>query len=506
MIALLGFIALHLVLIALGMITLRVAGLLETPDGRATALWPAVGPALVTGVALLMPWLVVALVLGIPLTFATAVLTALLIAVALLGAGWLLGVAPMPATRTSGHTASVRAVAAARLQSVPGRVALVAAAFVAWGLIALADAPTRGDDARIWSLKALTLTYYDRLQPEIFLNPLQAGAHPVYPLLQPALEAVLSRAMGRPVLGFFHAELWLLLAASAWTAAFLIWRRPATRPSSWTGAIWLSAVALLAVIPALVGNVILGDADTTGSVLLALGVLCVGLWIDTGERGYVAIAAVMLTAAASTKDEDTLGAVLVIAVAFGLVACGLAVRTRRWSVRAHLLPIILATAYFAALVLPWRLWLSAHHLSDPPGNAVQPPIPQALNPLYFLDRHARLYETATAMISQVMQEWDWLAALFIVACGACIVTGTARRVALFYLTTFAALILSLLWLYTTTPLSLAFLLPTSMNRTISVFMAMTPLAIAHLWSTLQSSPAVTRGDQATTQHAAPVTL
>src|SRR5947209_3469972 len=81
-------------------------------------------------------------------------------------------------------------------------------------------APARSDDARIWSLKGLTLTYYDSLRPEIFLNPATTLAHPVYPVLQPVLEATMGRAMGRPELALFHSELWLLFAAAIATVAY----------------------------------------------------------------------------------------------------------------------------------------------------------------------------------------------------------------------------------------------------------------------------------------------
>jgi hypothetical protein len=41
-----------------------------------------------------------------------------------------------------------------------------------------------------------------------------------------------------------------------------------------------------------------------------------------------------------------------------------------------------------------------------------------------------------------------------------------------------------LWLYTTTPVSLGYLIPTSLGRTIDIFMMLTPFACAHLLTRL----------------------
>jgi hypothetical protein len=92
------------------------------------------------------------------------------------------------------------------------------------------------------------------------------------------------------------------------------------------------------------------------------------------------------------------------------------------------------------------------------------------------------------MLNQVLQKWDWLGAIFLVACLACLTTRTSRRAAWFYLASVASIVATLLWLYTTTPLSLAFLLPTSMDRTVGVFMTLAVVATGHLIYLLSSEP------------------
>jgi hypothetical protein len=92
------------------------------------------------------------------------------------------------------------------------------------------------------------------------------------------------------------------------------------------------------------------------------------------------------------------------------------------------------------------------------------------------------------MLTQTLNEFGWLAAVFLVACAICLITDNARRPALFYLTSFVLIVVSLLWLYTTTPVALSFLIPTSMNRTVEVFMVLAALATAHLIAALMRPP------------------
>jgi hypothetical protein len=443
------------------------------------------GPAWLTGVAILVPSLIVGLVLGVPLTIATLILlSAAWTAIARLVRARLVRarlvrarlvraprLGPPARDEAAGRGAAPELSSRTRLVERLGVLALTAYAVV--GAVAMARAPTGGDDARIWSLRGLTLTYYGRLQPEIFLNQGQSGSHPVYPLFQPVLEAVLSRSVGYPALRLVHTELWLLFGAALWTAAYLLLR---TRTGS--GAveriITLAPIVTLAALSIAVSNLVSGYADTTGSTLLAVGTLGLGLWIETDEPGCLFLAAILLTAAASTKDEDLLGALCVLVI--GSLAA-LAHGGARGPARRHcLLSLAGLAAWFAVFVAPWRIWLKAHHLTD----SVQPPLPRALEPSFLAHRTHQLNLTATAMLDHVLHNWDWLAAVFIVTAGACLLTGAARRVVAFYLGCIAVIVVALVWLYTTTPVSLAFLLPTSMGRTVSVFMAPAVVITAHL--------------------------
>jgi hypothetical protein len=192
----------------------------------------------------------------------------------------------------------------------------------------------------------------------------------------------------------------------------------------------------------------------------------------------------VLAGAASTKDEDLIGTVVVLIVA----TVALLVRRRPGRLR----PYAIAVGVIIAFIAPWRIWVSAHHLSD----SVSPPIPRALSPVYVFDRLHELHLSATALVSTSLSGFPWLAPAFLATCIVCLISGTARRTACFYLGSFIAIIVALLWLYTTTPLSLGFLIPTSMDRTVSVFMVLAGFAGAHLLCELAAAPSPARAGSA----------
>jgi hypothetical protein len=474
--ALVGFLALHAVLIATGFAFLRASGLVPIRCGW-RAVIAALGPSLLAGAALVVLILIVLMVIGLPLTLVSAGLVCL----ACVGASEVIAkrrtdpdAPPTNLRRRTSWSSPTAWVAVVGL--------LVASVYAIVGAFVLGRLPTVLDDARIWSLRGLTLTYYHGLQPEIFQSQAQSGGHPIYPLFQPGLESLLFQAMGSPQLRFMHTELWLLFGAAIWTAGYLI-TRSAHRfiPGR---SVWVGALALLALTPAAIHNIAMGYADITGSVMVAVGAVALAFWLDEDRLGYLALATVLLAAAANTKDEDLTAAILVLVV--GGVTSLLRRRASQTGsiARSRLLPLAVAVLGFAALVLPWRIWIGAHHLTD----GVEPPLPRALSPVYILNRTHELHEAATAMLTQTLTQWGWLAAVFIVTCTACFVTRTARSTALFYSSSFAAIVISLLWLYTTTPTSLAFLLATSMFRTVDAFMVLAAIAAAHLLARLADAP------------------
>jgi hypothetical protein len=486
-----GFVLLHVGLIVVGLALLRALRLLPARPS-ALAMLAAIGPAALVGVCAVIPVQIVLLVIGVPLTPVVTVIV---------GGGWV-ALAAASVTR-AGHDGSdgsddgPATLTSDRRLRLPAWIAAVVAAvglvYLAVGGWAVSRLPTVLDDARIWSLRGLTLTYYHHLQPLIFQNQGQSGGHPVYPLLQPALEAIVSQSMGSPQLRLFHTELWLLLGAVIWTAAYLLARR---RPDGAGWAAWSVALALLALTPAVVVNISMGYANITASALLASGVLALGLWVEGRETGHLGMAALFFAAAANGKDEDLLATVLVVVAVAVIVLSELRHAEARDWFRTRGLPLLGAVAFVAVMVLPWRVWTVAHHLTE--GG--EPSLPHALTPAFLSGRSHQFTLSATAMLTQTLGEYGWLAAVFLVACLACLVTKTQRPVAALYLLTFLLLVAAMLWLYTTTSIPLSFLIPTSMNRTVDVFMVPAALSTAHLISLLVEAPS---RDQATQPTADP---
>jgi hypothetical protein len=206
------------------------------------------------------------------------------------------------------------------------------------------------------------------------------------------------------------------------------------------------------------------------------------IWLQRRQSAGLVLGAIVLAAAANTKDE-AMPAVIIVFACAGLAAL---LRGARREGRAAprsggVMRVALLGLFLLGMILPWRLWVSSHGLID----TVTPPLPSALSPSYLFHRGQEMSLAATAMLQQINLGWNWFTALFFVVTAVCFLRRVARRAAAFYLATLLALATMLLWLYGTTPLPLSFLLPTSADRTVGLFMSLTPFATAHLlWELL----------------------
>ena len=467
--AVIGFVLLHAALCGAGLATMRALGLLRAGQG-VRGLLTAAPVGLLVGIVLVIPTVIVLLVCGVPLTLVTAAIVAAAYCAVSLGVR-IRSASVATGSWWSKLTSSRRALAIVLF------VGVLLVLYVLGGLFAFSRLGTVWDDARIWSLRGLTLAYYHRLVPTIFEVQAQAGGHPVYPLLQPALEAIVSQAMGGPQPRWLHSELWLIFCAGIWTAGYLIarpWRRTMSDPPY-----WIAVLLLVALTPAVLGNIAWGGADIIGAVLLSLGTLSIGLWLEEGTSGEMLIGGMFLAGAASTKDEDAIAAGLVL-----LLTVALHISRQLRGDRSRLWALATAIGYFAVIVAPWRIWTSAHHLTD----SVEPPLPKALSPVYIAHRTRELHLTASAMLTQVTHEWGAVLVLFVLASAVSLIGRRGGWPTRFYLFSFVLTVLAMLWLYTTTSVSLAFLLPTSMYRTVDMFMILVGFATAHQVARLGCEP------------------
>jgi 4-amino-4-deoxy-L-arabinose transferase-like glycosyltransferase len=213
------------------------------------------------------------------------------------------------------------------------------------------------DGWAIWGMKARALYQLGGTDNPVFTTaaypPLQ------HPLLYPSLEAIGFRAMGAFDPALFHVQLVVLGAAFSFALLDLLASRV---PLLLAGLVTLAIMSASGTIKQLAS----GLADAPLAFFVVLGVVALARWLDTDETPVLACAALFLGAAALTKSE---GALFALAAAVALLGT-LAVWDRARLVRAGL-----AMAAMLAVLVPWRIFIAAHHLPNPEyslGNAADP--------------------------------------------------------------------------------------------------------------------------------------
>lgn len=460
----LGFVAVHALLAAPGAALLWALGIVERLRGLPAAL----GPAYLTGVALVMPAMIALLTAGLPARLPQFVA----LSVVLTGAFAAAGVA---AERRG------RRVAEPAEDDPPGpggerwiwRAGIAAIAlFFAVGATAFVNAPTTGDEATIWTFKAIALFQLDSGLGNDVFESRTGAAHLHYPILQPVLESTFFRAMGGAKTMEWHMALWVLYGAFVWTVGFLLRRRGAGR------LVVLAPVAALALTPAAARGLAIGYADVTVACLAALGALCVGMWVDGAPGRWALLGGVFLGAAANTKNEGQLAAVAVVVALAAVVA---AARGRGWR------PLAGTAAITAASVVPWLLWRSAQGHEDP----VNVPLSQSLSLSYLSDRGGRLGSTLDYVFPELTNQgsWLWIAPAFLALALVCLVAGAVRRLAAFYLAATLLMFAGLAWVYWTGRLDIDYWLQSSIARTVTGMILVGAAGLAHLATRLATQRA-----------------
>ncbi|MBA3433581.1 MAG: hypothetical protein H0U08_05770, partial [Actinobacteria bacterium] len=281
--------------------------------------------------------------LGIALTFELVVgvpfslLTVLLTGVALAGAGVLVGHRlgrPRPVLGTI--RAERLGLAAAALAALV--VVLLEALFRVGRLSGL----YAFDAWSFWVPKAKAIYFFDGLDEQFFRELPNA----TYPPLVPVLEASAFELMGSADVVTLHLQFWFLLVGLVAAIAGLL--APRVSPVL----LW-SFVLLVLVSPRALGRTLEPQADFTLDYLFALAALLVALWLLERQPWQLASATIFLGAAMLTKREGLLLAACVVAAA--LVA---SFRDRRWVWPR----LALAAGGAFALALPWRIWFTTHDL------------------------------------------------------------------------------------------------------------------------------------------------
>jgi hypothetical protein len=422
---LIGLVLLHLLLALPGLALLYALGLLRL---RPLAVLAAGGPAMLLGVVLVGLPLIALVVLGVSLTAVTALVVMVVVTLVLVAVGTRGNRMRVPEPAGASGTLVERVVERVLLAAVAVYFVIAAPAF--------ANLETLWDDANIWSLRALGLYHFGTLVDGLGRNPQLTGVHLDYPILQPLTEATFFRAIGAVDLRLWHSELWLLLALTIWTLAWLLARLGPRWP-------WVVVLATMAVSGIFIGNITLGDADMFMAALLGCGVVCFGVWLQFGALAYALLGAVFLAGAASVKNE---GLVFATALAVALViAAVIGRRPGRWK------DLGLAGVLVAVAVLPWQIWVSGNDAAE-----TNTPSPWEVidDPGYLIDRLDLLWRGLGQVISQLMNtgEWSLLVPAFLVCAITLVVVGRERTLAAFYLGAVFLAYLSVAYVYWVTPL------------------------------------------------------
>jgi hypothetical protein len=419
-----------------------------------TGLLAALGLAYLVGVSVLILIAIALLTAGVALSLPGFTILALAVALA----GGLIGLRRRPEPL---RDADVRPGGRADRIIVLG-IATLFAAFALGALTQYTSAPMNDWDGwSIWTRKAIALFSFGTLEPAFWTAKPYVFMHQDYPILLPMIEMLHFRAIGRIDTQSVHVQLWFLLVAFPWALGYLASR--CGRAMVWAP-LALGAVTAPAILTVMIG----GLADVPLAVLVACGVLALGLWIDRRDRADLAVAVILLAGAASTKNEGLLTA----AVALG--AAGIVLVARR--PRRELKDLGIAVAAFAVAILPWQAWAATA------GVPKDVKLGDALDPGYMLGQADRIWPAVAALAGQLADEsrWMFFVPLAILAAAVAIYARQASRAATFYLLTGGGMFLALVWAYWASTYPIDWYLGTSAYRVVSGVAAISMAALIHL--------------------------
>lgn len=423
------------------------------------------GLSFLTGVATLGLVLIALLTIGVPYNAVTILVAAILVAItAATGAKFF--------RRRDSREGPARPTRRLRDQISAHRVLSVCiaifAVFAIVGLVEASVTPLASWDAwAIWTRKALLLTYYERIPAAYFTDHAYLATHQDYPLLLPVLESIWFRFAGTVNTQAIHIEFWLLLIAFVWAVAYVLGRRrvPAL--------LWAPILVLIALATGTYTQLLTAYADIPLALFVGLGVLFLGLWIAHHETAYLAMGILFLASASNTKSEGL--AIAIIALAAATVAA-----RHKHSLRQ----VSIACAVLVVAVLPWHLWCVVNGVPSDPDFSVS----RGLHVSYLFTRADRIWPSLVALHTQLADQTTWS---YVVPIGAAVALASvavrsARRLALFYLST-AVLTLGLyVWVYWASPNNLTWYLSTSGFRVVDAVVFIALAAALHLPAELMS--------------------
>lgn len=361
----------------------RRAGWLPTVAGLAPA----------TGLAACALVTVVGAMLGLDVTpFHTAVLTIVALAVACLA---FRGRAPGLGTL------------APRSQGMLGRaveltcLALLAVLSVRIVRFTAATGLDVWDGWAMWAPKAHALFVEGDVWSPVFRAAPYRMQHEEYPVLFPALGALSSGAIGRFDPRLVDIEAAAVLVSFGW-AAWALLRLVVVPAAAAAVALWLTGST------ALIENGAANYADSVLAAFTALGIVCVLVWLTRGSGALLALGALFLAAAASTKSEGLL---------FAVAAIVAALLTARGFGRKHRSALVFAGAVLAVPLL----WAVVDRLNGPGAKNVEPLA--FVDPTEMAAAADRIPTTVGRLTDEIVDGWPLVSLVVILAFAA---AGAAR--------------------------------------------------------------------------------
>jgi hypothetical protein len=461
-----GLIYLQVVYLALGVEALWLLGF---RDLRALA-GPRLGLAYVAGIAATGILSAELALVHVPL----GLVELSLLAAVLAGTLWLRatksGAREVPRTQAQRETLWLRATKFAPLA--------VLGVLLAYALVAVGRRPLLEFDGwAIWGMKARALYHFGGIGTPVFTSdaypPLQ------HPLLYPSLESIGFRAMGAFDPSLFHVQLVLLAAGFALALVELL--RPRVP-------LLLATLVTLAILSATgtIEQLSTALADVPLAFFVALGVVGLAHWLDSGETRVLACAALFLGAATLTKSE---GALFALAAALALLG------TLAATDRARLGRAALAFLAVAAILAPWRLYVAAHDL---PISEYR--FGDALSPGYLSDHADRVGPAAGGLLDRIASGRFGLLLAVVLLGLAAAVLSRRHRLAAFAGAWLALSYLGLVLIYWISNLPVDLALTWSGDRTVTSIVlggaSLAPLLAAGAWEELSEAASERRRTRA----------
>ena len=292
------------------------------------------GIAYFLGVSLVGVVLTVELVLGVPFSAVTVLLTGLGLAAAALALR-------SPLARWRPATLPDRAQGLGFVTLAFGLLVVVCleALFRAGRLAGL----SAWDAWAFWVPKAKAIYFFGGLDEQFFSEL----ANPTYPPLVPALEAAAFHFMGSADVVTLHLQFWFLACGFAAAVAGLL--APRVSPL----VLW-PFLLLVLVAPRVAGRNLDPQADFLLDYFFALSALLLALWLVERTPWLLAAACPLMAAALLTKRE---GLMLVAC----LIVAALVGSWRDWRYAWPRIGVVAGLAVAAAI--PWRIWFSSRDLT-----------------------------------------------------------------------------------------------------------------------------------------------